>query len=623
MRISNQEVYLFFQNSVSYEKSIIKKFFAFDDETTEQQKNDIVNDVFKILYKNQIDTRNNSKNLPKLFQNLQLQFWDHYESNEIIDLSYNLSEFIKYLIGIDGLERLFNTNFCNLEWNLFLEIDYEKGKKRNYRDHFVHQAADAYLGYVLIWNTGIIKDIKKLIRSQNNTFTEYVRKSTEKSRRERDTFFKEIGVFLNNSKELIIDKAEDFIFNEIIVKSWFIASLFHDIGYPVEYYFRICDQLDRYMPYTRIIDSKNRMDFIELQMILADSYLFKNIDNESIKQKFENKDHGVLSAICLLLNFYSTGSIFSLSSENRCSIELAAHAIFNHTNDYKDHEHEFKFSDDPISFLFRFCDDAQEWSRFFANIDDSHNLLLCDKCNKLLRVKDNEKTPKQYSCECAGNSYKKITPFSYKKISRIEVCSKIDLEIEGKKYYFTFNYDLFKQLILTSINIDYSFKRFNDLCKLDIFLYDQADFPDFYLKTFLSNNPIKIKCKIIYDYLKLNVKSDNVEIKKTINYYMPIIEKTSHEYNNRYLMLITNIKYTKWEDIDIVCKEYKEKLGSDLKDKTYDEFKEEIAYQYQEKIDDAYRNEIEKYCESDDFYKDLDVFYELNQILVNNELNCN
>ena len=170
---------------------------------------------------------------------------------------------------------------------------------------------------------------------------------------------------------------------EIVYKTYFVAALFHDIGYPLSYYFRVSDEIQQFTPFFRIISSGIKTEFSEIKALLNNSLLFRTINTTEIKKKYENNDHGCLSAISFLLNFYFSGSIYSIGRgrKNRCIVEMAAVAIFKHTDKCVDGK-GMLFSQDAISYLLRICDDMQEWQRFMVLIEDTHNYLMCPDCGK-------------------------------------------------------------------------------------------------------------------------------------------------------------------------------------------------------------------------------------------------
>lgn len=96
-----------------------------------------------------------------------------------------------------------------------------------------------------------------------------------------------------------------------------IASLLHDIGYPFEYYLRLAGQMTNYPPYLKILSATAKADFAELKSYLTESKLFRLIDNRKIEKKYSKNDHGVLSAVSLLMHFYHNGKIYSLSKDQQ------------------------------------------------------------------------------------------------------------------------------------------------------------------------------------------------------------------------------------------------------------------------------------------------------------------
>lgn len=74
------------------------------------------------------------------------------------------------------------------------------------------------------------------------------------------------------------------------------------------------------------------------------------VSHDEIRKKYEKNDHGCLSAISFLMNFYFSGSIYSLDSKKQCIVEMAAVAIYKHTDHYHKNN-RMLFGQDPLSYL--------------------------------------------------------------------------------------------------------------------------------------------------------------------------------------------------------------------------------------------------------------------------------
>lgn len=240
------------------------------------------------------------------------------------------------------------------------------------RDHYIHSVNVFLLG-ICIYERN---------RSIRNAFIEFSKSSGYKS--------------------MYTSPKEEFLF------CWGIASLFHDIGYPVEI---INNQINKFISF--IADDKNReiapfisyLDFSKLNRInLTDNNLnplewegglnplcpsdliskcvaqnfIINVNN--VKSTLDNSlnamklggfvDHGYYSSI-IILKWY--GEELLKNDLNReilyCQITNAAAAIYLHNaykNVFQKDPYELKCmkpSSFPLAYLLILCDEAQEWNR--------------------------------------------------------------------------------------------------------------------------------------------------------------------------------------------------------------------------------------------------------------------
>ena len=180
-------------------------------------------------------------------------------------------------------------------------------------------------------------------------------------------------------------------------------------------------------------------------------------------------------------------------------MEMAAVAIYKHTDKY-DNGKRMIFSQDPISYLVRLCDDLQEWQRFMVLIEDTHNYLLCPDCGKIICPE--EKDNREYSCGC-GRRFRKITKLKNKKMNYVDTCDFLGLSVENtkneKKIIIHFNYDYYSQIELLLNNYKGVVYREKGLRELEAMLKYQKYLPKIELQYFLSNNPIRLIQRMIED----------------------------------------------------------------------------------------------------------------------------
>lgn len=400
--------------------------------------------------------------------------YEQEDAEKQVCLLETMQKFFHEYIGIEGMEELLINNYGTIENSIFLEHD-GKGNPVHTREHAKHQMKNAYLGSRLLLECGYMEDMAQNILSENSITTQYIVAQVRRALR----------------KENVKEKLE-----ELCYKVFMIASMLHDIGYPLEFYLRSTEKLTEYPPYLKILSPILKTDFAEVKAHLQGSQLFKQINQELIKEKYIRNDHGVLSAVSFLMHFYYNGLIFSLKPLDRCIVEMVAIAIYRHTDRFEG-KIRMVYSQDPISYMVRLCDDLQEWERFKLLISNKHNYLQCGVCGKILN-----ENKKQYACKC-GNKYEKVTQIKNRKINYVCLCDglSIDLleDVDKKTVQIQFYFDYMKQIeiLLDDYNAAKRYKK--GLEKAESFLVDQSMEPKMQIMAFISNNPIKIIEQMIMD----------------------------------------------------------------------------------------------------------------------------
>lgn len=431
----------------------------------------------------------NETNYEQMTNNLLLIYGEEERCEIYIALFEKVRDFLANVLHISGLTRLFSHHYYNIEWNMYTEARFDDSRWSFYRDHFVHQIRNAYMGYLLLWGDPeflLIDEVMDCYKREENTrFSSYVRTC--------------LGT--REGRKTDSDKEERIVF----FKTWFISALFHDIGYPLAHFQRYEKQIDTYMPYIRCFNSHKRADFLEIKALLADSYLFQAVSYQELEKRYESDDHGMLSALCLLLNYYHTGTIHDLSPVDRCSIELAAYSIYAHTDRYgiqgKKNYSSYRpiFSENPLAFLLRLCDDLQEWERMYFLIGRNSNLLVCKKCFSAVLPDANKQN---YRCSC-GQAMEKITQFAYRKINLVSVCTDMTMELgDRKQFLMRLNYDKFRLIEAFLIDREYAIRRYEELESLKKILVCQSYLPEISIDYFLSNNIALLKYEILREFLR-------------------------------------------------------------------------------------------------------------------------
>jgi len=448
--INDSEMYKFFQGLMEKNEKIESILGAPDDSLDSSSLSD--------------------KKIEQLYATLRANY-SEVEAKEQILLIDHTDRFLKGYFRIDGLSYLLISNYNEIENNIFYEIEAKKGRQKMIREHFRHQFRNTYLASVLMLDFQLLDEIAECVNHSKSPICEEIIKAARKMARDGD--------FQGKVKE-------------IVFKSVFLASLFHDIGYPLAYFFRKVKQIHEFTPFVTIVSPNVKATYAELKSVLNASVLFRYVEDEEIRDKYDQDDHGVLSAMGFLIHFYGSGRIHALNAGDKCVIELAANAIYHHTD--RNDKSPLIFEYDPVSFLVRLCDDLQEWERFYLLIDNRHNYLKCMDCGKLIKSKN-----RIYKCDGCGRSYEKITEIRNRKVNYIDFCREIHISREvgydGKtsEIKVELDYDCYAQLELLLNNYDVIVRRKDDIERLKKMLANQKFLPNITVEDKkLSTNPIDL-----------------------------------------------------------------------------------------------------------------------------------
>jgi len=247
-------------------------------------------------------------------------------------------------------------NLVDFEWLLHTELEEEQLEKKRYRDHITHAVKVAYVGGRLLERSPELFGFD---------LDEKISGLLERS--------KEIQEFL---KSAYIDICT-LNFDVVVQRAWWLASAFHDLGYPIVYFKGVCGKIKTNYPH---IFDRYGYDINDVSRIipgLKRSLLYQVVDRCKIAEAFTSpKCHGVWGATELLFRYNSMGDI---DSNTFLAVHLAALAIFQH-----DFAQEIIFEKEPISFLLLLSDEIQEWGRIFLlvqapcieNITESEEVVI-------------------------------------------------------------------------------------------------------------------------------------------------------------------------------------------------------------------------------------------------------
>lgn len=351
-------------------------------------------------------------------------------------------------------------------------------------------------------------------------------------------------------------KLETNLFLYFLRLSCTLCGLFHDIGYPIKHSITQSQHLTEYISLLYSSDD-TATNFERISSLLENSLLYKIVKREEIKSRLN--DHGTLSALTFLLHFYENGSIARVTPIQAAAIEVAAVAIYDHHMDYSIYDPKNKdrspyyqphFYGNPVGFLLRLCDDIQEWDRRYFDYRYSSALRICPICmtpvvglrtfDKDMEFAELEDGDEHYHsvCLCGRDSHKSPDEKIYRncyhlvpvdmssralkyqpslsqygtgvhaqKITVVQTCQKMTLEPvnnPGKISFelFSLKYEPYRILQMCCIAPDFAKYRAKDLAKLK--KTTESQFLDFRvgLDYFMTTNPLLLKCRILWDYLK-------------------------------------------------------------------------------------------------------------------------
>lgn len=573
----------------------------------------------------------------------------HYKSrlHSINNFSNVWRKVINNFLNIKGLELLFNEHYYDFEWDMHLEVDFEKSSSVYYRDHMEHQIRNMYMMLMMLDKYGFDKIIKEnFLHNPKSKVSEYVstrfadfidQRSFNSERRAlmlkcsksyhlktfssfwdenieldkvirsgdkrklikvlfdffkktnflnfndelRDSFYSYFNTNINGKKvferktqkninknnliswiscsvdEEILLKAyyAEYTMNYIIYSATIISALFHDISYPLCFFMNMQRRVGQYLPSMNAFTHNTEADIDRIVSVLQPSLLFVLVSEKEIRNKLaksqEKYDHGVFSAISLLLSFYESGRIHQLSKDKQIAIELAALAIYNHNFSYyindKDEKEYYRpvFLQNPISFILKMCDDLQEWDRKYFELSQRSESVFCPYCLSPLvsykKYNENGDMEERLICCCNSSNYEKEQFFSSRNMYTVTTCNSIDIEKResGEKYnlIFRLNYNLIDLLHMSQISSTYSWYRAKELRKLKVLLLNQKYYSNdksdnrinnIYLDYTMSNNPIFLKSKIILSYIIIAIlgKHHIFETKEIIETFRRNVFKT-------------------------------------------------------------------------------------------------
>ena len=549
-----------------------------------------------------------------ILDNLYLVYGNEEIVKKDIETFYSTEQnIIRRYLTLPLADKMFDEDYFNFEWDMHVGQNFHEHRSDYYRDHFIHQVRNMYMMHQLLDSCFYDATMDALTDSHSSKIGEYVRlklsqflldtgsKEYKLFERIVESISQNLGIsnnpqsnqtfqnlasinklteFLNPYRkiyglsETIInngnikgdvlttnDYAFHYFYKYIIYASAYMSALFHDMGYPICHFLEVRGRLSDYNPTMYMITQNSTGSFDNISAKLNDSLLFTIVSHDEIRKRMQGEkgkhyDHGVYSAIAFLLHFYETGAIQKLSPEKQCAIEMAAVAIYNHTQKYacnmkpkdilKANYYQPVFRQNPISFLLHFCDDLEEWDRRYFEISDASALSTCQTCLGTLMPHDpipedsnqipftfthskqyddewGEKTTKidVFDCFCSQkeNSHKcfRRQVFQKRQIYLVTTASNVSFKTNDNKLIAHIEYDLYRLLKMSHINHTYAKHRLKDIKELKDRLQNQKfkqqskhfNFNDIKIECFMTSNPILIKIEILKSFMKQKIKFDS------------------------------------------------------------------------------------------------------------------
>lgn len=393
------------------------------------KRTDILNLAQRMSASSDAALPQNSSVSPLLY-NLKFIYGNTYGSNWGVVKAYRdtREKIVEQYICIRGMEQLFDEIYFQFEWNMHVTPDFVKGNESLYRDHFLHQSKNAWMGYVFLQRVGWMKYcIDWLNSAQNKKIAMYVNRAIEEEMIRQKTADgaimdhpldrllsiyvealnqKTANQIAGQEKGIIEDvlceaiewnskttaEKKDAVLRalirfNLIKTTWFIAALLHDIGYPLSHFHTNLKQIAHFIPSMEWQDPTDIRSFEHYKCRLKNSLLFKVIDEDTLKNEFTHNIHGTLSAIMMLNHFYEQGTVHTFSPLQQCAVDWAAVCIQQHTQKFqastlnpREKYSMDRISNNPLGYLLRLVDDLQEYGRFYFQIDGCHTILFCPQC---------------------------------------------------------------------------------------------------------------------------------------------------------------------------------------------------------------------------------------------------
>lgn len=246
------------------------------------------------------------------------------ENSTFKDLINNIRDYAYNEIKLDPIFNIDEWMIKLLKAETFLYIT-----TKRHRDHLLHACRIAALGELLFKKEFTYRDEKF-------TFLDYVKTIFIKNENIKT-------IFLRHE----LDINNDLVVKEKILQAWYVASLFHDIGYIYDAFTQSWKNLDflKEFPNFRQLD----LDIEKSIENFQEQFIVSQLHEDNCRYDFNRSfDHGKIGA-CIISN---------LVRDSNPVCEIAALITDGHTSNEK-----IEFEKEPLPFLLALLDEIQEWQR--------------------------------------------------------------------------------------------------------------------------------------------------------------------------------------------------------------------------------------------------------------------
>lgn len=449
--------------------------------------------------------------------------WEEAQMQKQCNLLQKVTEeLLGNYVGIEGIQDLFRPSYFQFEWMMHLEYMEKEHRYSYYRDHYIHQIRNLYEMFILMDNFEMWQDCMHIYKSRNDSVAKRIKDSIRRQVRQmekpEEEILKEACKFVNKTSSRKYG-LEAFCYHDLFFSTVIVSALVHDVAYPLGYMKRTLEKMRHFLPLSNwFMGTENTIP--RINSLLKDSLLFEVAGSEEIEKRLNNNDHGTYSAIVLLIQYYDNGHIYKLEPLKRMVIELSALVIYNHTLRYhfqgnENERYDNVYEENPLSFLFRLCDDLQEWDRVYFEINNQGNLFVCDRCKmpmiRDLRDTGAEKGKIPYTCFCNSAGIN-TNLFSYRKMMNVAPFKSLSIKRDESLWHITMKCDLGALLQMAKYNPTFAVQRAKGIGEIMDMVDRQAGLLPIYVETFISNNPFAIKAAIINNYYRAKGKKIEDEV---------------------------------------------------------------------------------------------------------------